>query len=285
MVCNGLIPLSLLQRIQACRKIVAVDGGVNFCAQNGIQPSLIVGDFDSADPAALEALSAQAKVIRLPRDKDVTDLEAALQEFPDEEILLFGGLGGLKDHVLTHLFLLLRRVGSLFIIEEEELLFGINDSMGEVLLPSGYQYITLFPLNGIARNTHLQGTLHPLIDTSKLFLLPLQEKASLEIGQGELVVALSKKQEKLFANLLHRTPPFDKRVLPSKKTFFPTKRGERVSLIPLYGSVEGIVTEGLKWEFGERVKRLDKNFVGISNVCIAEGFSIQIQEGELLILY
>jgi thiamine pyrophosphokinase len=61
--------------------VIAVDGGGALCAQAGITPSVIVGDFDSIDAAALELLRAGGTELdSFPADKDQTDLELALTE-------------------------------------------------------------------------------------------------------------------------------------------------------------------------------------------------------------
>ena len=57
--------------------------------------------------------------------------------------------------------------------------------------------------------------------------------------------------------------------------------GQIISLIPLNGPVEGIFTEGLKWELSN--KRLDKDFLGISNQAIAYKIRITANSGDLLV--
>lgn len=56
--------------------------------------------------------------------------------------------------------------------------------------------------------------------------------------------------------------------------------GQTLSLIPLNGAATGITTTGLRWELKE--KRLDKHFVGISNVCLSEEVTIACANGDLL---
>lgn len=67
------------------------------------------------------------------------------------------------------------------------------------------------------------------------------------------------------------------------KVTFACKVGQTISLIPFYGPVTGIKTSGLKWELSSStVDRLDKNFVGVSNVCMGTSFSVEVGNGELL---
>jgi thiamine pyrophosphokinase len=59
--------------------VIAVDGGGSICIDAGVVPDVLLGDFDSIDPAALEWLQgAGARVLTFPADKDQTDLELAL---------------------------------------------------------------------------------------------------------------------------------------------------------------------------------------------------------------
>lgn len=56
--------------------------------------------------------------------------------------------------------------------------------------------------------------------------------------------------------------------------------GQTLSLIPLNGPVTGITTQGLKWELSNG--KLDKHFMGISNICLSDRFSITVLQGDLL---
>jgi thiamine pyrophosphokinase len=59
--------------------VIAVDGGGEVCIEAGVTPDLVLGDFDSLDPAALDWLRrVGVEVEAYPADKDQTDLELAL---------------------------------------------------------------------------------------------------------------------------------------------------------------------------------------------------------------
>ncbi len=58
------------------------------------------------------------------------------------------------------------------------------------------------------------------------------------------------------------------------------QKGQTLSLIPFNGPVTGIETSGLKWELNDGT--LDKEFVGISNVCLEEEISISFETGDLV---
>lgn len=80
--------------------VIAADGGYTLLKQAGIQPDLVIGDFDSLGNAPEEEA-----VIALPRVKDVTDTWAAIQEGMTRgftRFYLYGCTGGRIDHTLAN---------------------------------------------------------------------------------------------------------------------------------------------------------------------------------------
>ncbi len=63
------------------------------------------------------------------------------------------------------------------------------------------------------------------------------------------------------------------------KTSFPAVVGQTLSLIPVNGPVS-VTTKGLKWELHHR--RMDKNFFGISNICLSDTIEIAVEDGILV---
>jgi thiamine pyrophosphokinase len=90
--------------------VVAADSGLHQAELLGLGVDVVVGDLDSADPAAVErARAAGAVVERHPVDKDATDLELALdvaRERGARRITVVGGAGGRLDHFLANVALL-----------------------------------------------------------------------------------------------------------------------------------------------------------------------------------
>lgn len=83
--------------------IIGVDGGYQVLLDKGITPDLIVGDFDSFTG------TVPADAVRYPSEKDVTDLEIALEaarERGASEIEVYGALGGRLDMTLGNIGLL-----------------------------------------------------------------------------------------------------------------------------------------------------------------------------------
>jgi thiamine pyrophosphokinase len=90
--------------------LIAADSGVQHALALGRRVDLIVGDFDSADPAAVDAaVAGGAEVRRYPTDKDQSDLELALHAARAggaSRVIVVGGSGGRLDHFLANALLL-----------------------------------------------------------------------------------------------------------------------------------------------------------------------------------
>ena len=84
--------------------VVAVDGGYLSCTEHGIDPDIVLGDFDSLGYVP-EGLDVQEH----PSIKDESDMELALRlarERGIKEVFLYGALGARLDHTLANLQLM-----------------------------------------------------------------------------------------------------------------------------------------------------------------------------------
>jgi len=103
---NGDCSTRVLQRAGIKRDtfVVCVDGGLRHANAHGVQPHLLVGDFDSAQAEQLGAVEyANTPRITHPADKDASDLELALLELEQRQfkrVTLLGVSGGRTDHSL-----------------------------------------------------------------------------------------------------------------------------------------------------------------------------------------
>ncbi len=67
--------------IRSAEYVVAVDDGATLCRRIGRHPDIVVGDLDSIDAATASwAERDGVEVLAFPSDKDVTDLDLALEE-------------------------------------------------------------------------------------------------------------------------------------------------------------------------------------------------------------
>ncbi len=81
--------------------VIAADGGYEFAMSLGIEPNVVIGDFDSC---AVPQNTA-AHVVKLNRDKDDTDMMAAVKLGLRREyrtFVIYGGTGGRLDHTAAN---------------------------------------------------------------------------------------------------------------------------------------------------------------------------------------
>lgn len=88
--------------------VIALDGGLVFCDEHGIEPNMIVGDFDSLpdDKQKLPDKYPQEIIRRLPCEKDDTDTLAAIKlaiELGFQSFAIYGGLGGRLSHTIANM--------------------------------------------------------------------------------------------------------------------------------------------------------------------------------------
>lgn len=103
--------LDVLLRGATPDRVVAADGGGALALALGVQPDLVVGDFDSLDPATLADLRGRGvRIDTHPRDKDATDGHLAVQHAlaaGATDLLMVGFLRGRRlDHEIANLLLL-----------------------------------------------------------------------------------------------------------------------------------------------------------------------------------
>ena len=98
-------PPALPPRIAAKALVIAADGGYSYTQSNGIRTDVLIGDFDSL-AAVPESSSDGPLIYRLPKEKDRTDLMAALQYGLEQGAVRFhvyGATGWRLDHTLANI--------------------------------------------------------------------------------------------------------------------------------------------------------------------------------------
>lgn len=97
--------------IKACNDsfCIAADGGLKYACEIGIIPDLIIGDMDSVEwEKQISDLVSEngIRVKKLPRQKDDTDMLAAIREGISagcDRFEMYGALGGRLDHTLANI--------------------------------------------------------------------------------------------------------------------------------------------------------------------------------------
>ncbi len=164
-------PLSFFQSITHEDFVVAIDGGFSYLLAQGIQPNLVLGDFDSVDLMDLQAIETGSfEKIFLPTEKDETDFEIAIQYILEHfnctiPVFLLNMTEGRPDHAITTLFAtkkMAEKGFSIFFAGKAEDIYivpsnqriEINKSIGTIL--------SIFPLNEVATGVTTQNLQYPL---------------------------------------------------------------------------------------------------------------------------
>lgn len=148
--------------------LICADGGIRHAAALGWKPDLILGDFDSADPAQLAAMRAQgAPTLQVPVEKDLTDTHLALQEALRRgatEIWVVGATGGRLDHTLANLLLLPGVPAEVGVVvadgKNTARLLRPGDQMSVLGQPG--DFVSLLPLSPKATGVEITGVRWPL---------------------------------------------------------------------------------------------------------------------------
>ena len=91
---------------------VGADRGALRLVKRGIQPVMVVGDFDSIDAAELQTVKdALVGTVVVKPDQDHTDTQLAIksifEQLQPDEVHLYGATGGRLDHLLANMWLVL----------------------------------------------------------------------------------------------------------------------------------------------------------------------------------
>ena len=173
------------EKLRANDYVVFCDSGLKHLERLRVQPSLIVGDFDSHENPHLDV-----ETIVLPCEKDDTDTVFAVKEALKrgfDEFLLIGVVGARLDHTLGNVSILLY-LDSLgkkgYIIDdysEMEIVSG-----NSVSITDEYAFFSLLNITGCAKGITITGAKYPLADAE--ISCEYQYGVSNEVLPGEKVV-------------------------------------------------------------------------------------------------
>lgn len=196
-VAGGRGPLP--RRFRAAGLVVCADGGVARARRAGWTPHVVVGDWDSLDPALSGWLQeVGAERFRYPTDKDKTDSELAVDVVADRGFrtaYLLGGFGGRADHELANL--LLPRYAADRGVDLRVVAGGtlVQLVRGRVELDARVgDWVSLFSLRPQSLGIHTGGLRFPLVDGTLTLGSTLgvsnevtAEPAWVEVADGELL--------------------------------------------------------------------------------------------------
>lgn len=158
--------------------IICADGGARYLELLGMQPDLLVGDFDSVSPELLEKYSnAGIPIDIFPKDKDWTDTQIAVDLAIDKgatQIELLGALGSRFDHSYANV-MLLRRMESKGVrgrILHSHSTILVSNNILELEGSAG-QIVSLLPLGGDVLIEYTQGLSYSLIESELSMEYPI----------------------------------------------------------------------------------------------------------------
>ena len=173
--------------------VIAVDGGLSRLLEAGIEPDLVLGDFDSLEEKYLPWLdslkkTSPEKLIRLPCEKDDTDTVYAVRvclERGYSRIDLYGALGGRLDHTIANVQTLswIRKQGGCGYMLGKNTLVTVL--CGEkILLPDTFEgTFSIFALDGRLTGVTLEGMKYPLIEGELTNSFPLGVSNEVRAGK------------------------------------------------------------------------------------------------------
>lgn len=189
--------------------VIVCDKGYDYARIAGVEPNLIIGDFDSCSETTrqqLESIDVSAKVERYPSEKDDTDTMLAIKralELGCQRIRIYCGLGGRLDHFYANLQALVyaAKRGVLCTVEDDDnCIYAMGK--GSLTLPKrdGWS-ISLFAATDVCQGITTRGLKYALEYGELVNSFPLgmsnewaEEMATIELSEGILLVILSKKE-------------------------------------------------------------------------------------------
>ena len=182
--------------------VIAVDAGLEYALRKKLNIVAAIGDFDSLPQKLLDAY--HGKLIKIPPEKDQSDLELALAFLRDfsGEIYVYGALGRRMDHCLVNLRLCYYSPLRLILLDEQNEVFRLAPG-SHMLTANSYEYLSFFTFQTCRLS--LTGFKYPLKDylLKNTDNLTLSNELSAEYATVEndhpLLVIRSRDQSGLYA--------------------------------------------------------------------------------------
>lgn len=205
-VCNGSISDydKLKKYILASDYIISVDGGASHLRKMRIDPNILIGDFDSANPQDLDYFIGKGiEVFKFPVEKDMTDSELAIEkafELGAKELVFLGALGTRIDHSFANIMLLKKMLdrglkGSIVDEHNEIYMFDSDFSLSN---KEGCK-LSLIPITEKVTGVSTKGLKYPLNNATMVLGTSWgvsnefgEETAKVTIGSGVLLACLSR---------------------------------------------------------------------------------------------
>lgn len=188
--------------------VIAADGGYMYCKVLGIEPDLILGDFDSIGEKEAEELADIQKadperVVVLPVEKDETDMLAAIHAGLDEgcqEFHIYAGQGGRLEHTIANMqcLIYLKECGAVgYMIDGTGMILAARNET--VSFQAGADgYLSLFSMGDKAEGVTIRNMKYELNGALVTNSFPIGisnefigEAASVTVENGTLAIILT----------------------------------------------------------------------------------------------
>lgn len=175
--------------------IIAADGGYNHLKKFNISPDIVIGDFDS-----LGYIPDNISFIKLPKEKDVTDMYAAAEMGIDrgyKEFLIYGACGGRLEHTISNIQLaaMLADKGKKCVIKDcKTKIIAVRNGTIE-FDDTNKGYISVFSHSDKCSGVTIKGLKYVLENTTLTNVFPIGvsnefigEKSSVTVDNGTLII-------------------------------------------------------------------------------------------------
>lgn len=180
--------------------VICADGGYDLAVAEDITPSIVLGDFDSAQKDIPKGI----EIVTVPIKKDVTDTALCLDHAIEkgfQHVMIIGGMGGRLDHTIANIqniFAYTHRGLSIIMVDETNIVIALINSNTIIPDQPGYK-LSLFAHSESCSGVTVSGVEYPLKDHTLTSHFPLgvsnefiEEDVFLEVKDGELLVVLSR---------------------------------------------------------------------------------------------
>lgn len=177
--------------------VIGVDYGAWVCIQKRVKMKLACGDFDSVSKMQFNEIKLNVKDLHeLSPQKDMTDFSYALSLCDDyDEIFVYGGLGGRRDHEYIHVMTVVQD-SRIRLFNNQNLIYLI-ESGNHIVEKKYYDYISFFVVKpGVLS---LMGFKYPLINYHTQYFDShmtsneiVEKKGEIELKEGSLLVIQTK---------------------------------------------------------------------------------------------
>ena len=172
--------------------VIAADSGYNNAKKMGVNPDILIGDFDSL----VEKPTDLDEIIELPAEKDVTDTQYAVDlavKRGAKEIYIVCGTGGRFDHAVSNMCLLegmYQKGIRVIIVGGQNRIRYIKDTGIILIRDKNYKYFSVLAADEKVKGVSIEGGKYPL--NKKTLTRSNQFAISNEIEKNAALITVKK---------------------------------------------------------------------------------------------